>query len=455
MAAITHTLDKHIAKAVLMCAVTSARTLTTAELSQGLKLDINTVLPSAKSAVEGLCGQLVAIDQDSGLIDLIHPTVREFLVFEAAGEFAASTSLAPERIVLICLQLLCSSGMRHPRNRRLLSQARPPASPFLDYALTRFSEHIASASSENEKLLAAIDPFLRTNMLSWIERLAVEGNLHPVMRASKNLKSYLDRRGKYQSPLNNQDRTILVLGAGPGIGRCVASLFASKRYKNVVLIARRAANLLVEKKAVETIVGHGRVNVRTYAVDTTRTEELFKALDDADAAFGKPEVVFYNAARVRPSTFFAHPVEDIEYDLKITVSALYTVSQRYMPHLVSLAKMNKTAAHHRGSTTTSESEAARPALIVTSSALPHQPIPQLFSLSLAKAAQRNLVQSLSLAYASEGVRVGVVTVAGPVSAEDEERSPRNIALKSWDWFDGDSNDNGGGGEREPCFEVVI
>lgn len=115
-------------------------------------------------------------------------------------------------------------------------------------------------------------------------------------------------------------KTILVLGAGPGIGRCVASLFASKRYNNVVLVARRADQLAVEKRAVEQAVSR-QVNVKTYAVDTTNTEELLEALDDADAAFGQPEVVFYNAARVIPSEFFVHPVEDIEYDLKVSVSS--------------------------------------------------------------------------------------------------------------------------------------
>ncbi|KAK4154703.1 hypothetical protein C8A00DRAFT_42579 [Chaetomidium leptoderma] len=200
----TITLDKHIAKAVLMWAATSARRLTAAELSEALKLDINTVLPSIKSAVEGLCGQLVAIDRDSGLIHLIHPTVREFLLSDAAGEFAISQPPAHERIALACLHLLSSNEMRPPRNRRLLARARPPASPFLNYALTQFSEHIAAASTENDRLLAAIDQFFKTNSLGWIEKLAEEGSLHSLIRASKNLKSYLDRRAKYQSPLNSQ-----------------------------------------------------------------------------------------------------------------------------------------------------------------------------------------------------------------------------------------------------------
>jgi len=227
------------------------------------------------------------------------------------------------------------------------------------------------------------------------------------------------------------DKTILVLGAGPGIGRSVTSLFASRRYNNVVLIARRAGQLAVEKRAVQDAVGR-RVNIKTYAVDTAKTEDLLQALDDADAAFGKPEVVFYNAARVLPSAIVDHPVEDIEYDLKINVSALYILSQRYIAHLVELAKVDMYS---------------RPAIIVTSSALPHNPIPQFFALSLVKAAQRNLVQSLSLTYTPEGVHVGVINVAGPVTPEDKVRNPTNIAAKTWEWFEG--------AKQKPSFEVEI
>jgi NAD(P)-dependent dehydrogenase (short-subunit alcohol dehydrogenase family) len=112
------------------------------------------------------------------------------------------------------------------------------------------------------------------------------------------------------------NKTLLVVGSGPGIGRAVTTLFASKRYSNVVLVARRAESLAAEKAAVEQAVG-SQVNIRTYAVDITDLAALSKALEDADAAFGKPECVFFNAARVLPSAFFEHDVKEIEYDLKV------------------------------------------------------------------------------------------------------------------------------------------
>lgn len=113
-------------------------------------------------------------------------------------------------------------------------------------------------------------------------------------------------------------RTLLVVGSGPGIGRAVTVLFTTKRYNNVVLVARRADSLAAEKAAVEQAVGP-QINVKTYAVDITDLAALGTALDDADASFGKPECVFFNAARVLPSAFFEHDVKEIEYDHKVRI----------------------------------------------------------------------------------------------------------------------------------------
>lgn len=199
--------EKHIAKAVLLWVVASSRKLVISELSHALKLDINAVLPSARSAVEGLCGQLVSVDHSNGLVDLVHPTVREFLLSEAAAEFSLSRPRAHERIALTCLQLLCSPELQPPRSQRQLSSQsvrKKESSPLLDYAITQFSEHVCMASSETDELLLSLDRFFRTTVLSWIEKIARKGDLHPLIRVSRNLKSYLNRRAKYRSPLNIQ-----------------------------------------------------------------------------------------------------------------------------------------------------------------------------------------------------------------------------------------------------------
>lgn len=200
--------EKHIAKAVLLWVVASSRKMSISELAQALQLDIRENLPSAKSAVEGLCGQLVSVNRDSDMVDIVHSTVREFLMSEAAGEFRISKPMAHERIALTCLKLLSSREMQPPRGRHASANPRPAPSPLLDYALTQFSEHIYGASSENDELLLAMDRFFKTNILSWIERVTLKGDIHCLIRTSKNLKAYLDRRAKYHSPLSSQVRNI-------------------------------------------------------------------------------------------------------------------------------------------------------------------------------------------------------------------------------------------------------
>lgn len=128
-------------------------------------------------------------------------------------------------------------------------------------------------------------------------------------------------------------KTLIVVGSGPGIGRSVTTLFATKRYSNVALIARRAEQLKLEQKAVEEAVGAG-VNVKTYAVDVVDSEAFIKALDDIEAQLGKPECIFYNAARVLPSELLTHDIKDVEYDFKVSIASSFgsggvDVSRKY------------------------------------------------------------------------------------------------------------------------------
>lgn len=131
----------------------------------------------------------------------------------------------------------------------------------------------------------------------------------------------------------SKSKTLVVLGSGPGNGRAVTTLFAKKRYNHVALIARRPEQLNLDQKAIEEAVGDG-VTVKTYAVDVVDSEELLKALDEIDAQLGKPECIFYNAARVLPSRLLTHDVKDIEYDFKVSMASsldccIADPSQRY------------------------------------------------------------------------------------------------------------------------------
>ncbi|KAB5572683.1 NACHT and WD domain protein [Coniochaeta sp. 2T2.1] len=202
--------EKHIAQAILLWVVSAARPLTTSELSRALKLDINVHLPSVKTAIEGLCGHMVYVDEQTDLVQLVHSTAREFLLSSECGEFGVDKHKAHERAALTCLRLLCTPEMQPPRVRRLLDHRRPerPISVLLEYAITHFSDHVFGASAESDELLVAVDKFSTITILSWIEKVVVRKDLHRLIRTARNLKGYLDRRPKYLSPLNRHVRNI-------------------------------------------------------------------------------------------------------------------------------------------------------------------------------------------------------------------------------------------------------
>lgn len=201
--------EKHIAKAILVWIVTAARPLSIVELSEALRLDINVRLPSAKTAIEGLCGQLVLVDQYTNLVSIVHTTAREFLMSEDAGEFRISKADAHERLAMTCLQLLMSPPMQPPRHRRLLhTRKEQPGSDLLRYAVVHASEHVNGGSAESDKTLVALDRLLSTTVLTWIEKLFAAKGPQGLIRVARNIKAYLDRRAKYRSPLNRHVRNI-------------------------------------------------------------------------------------------------------------------------------------------------------------------------------------------------------------------------------------------------------
>lgn len=94
------------------------------------------------------------------------------------------------------------------------------------------------------------------------------------------------------------------------------------------------------------------------------------------------------------------------------------MSQHYLPRLSSLAP----------------SSTAKPALLVTSSHLPWDPIPQLLSLSLVKAAQRTQIFALNRAYTEQGVHCGLVSVQGVVDPKNKVLSPKVIAERAVEFW---------------------
>ncbi|TID14678.1 putative NADP(+)-dependent dehydrogenase [Venturia nashicola] len=213
-------------------------------------------------------------------------------------------------------------------------------------------------------------------------------------------------------------RTIVVFGSGPGIGRSVAQEFASNGFNYVILLARNHTRLHQDKTAIEKSCKDVKVDLLT--VNLADKASLKETLAKIDLLSNDIECVFYNGARVAPSTLLEFPVEEVELDFKTTNSGLYLVAQWCIPKFQALAK---------------SSSAAKPSLLVTNSILYKNPVPAVFSLTLTKAAQRSMVECMYQTYKDGGIHCGLVSVGGEVAPENKALNPNNIARKTWGLFD--------------------
>src|SRR6195952_5171935 len=96
-------------------------------------------------------------------------------------------------------------------------------------------------------------------------------------------------------------QTVFVTGAGPGLGRAIASEFA-RLGAAIVIASRKPEHLADGQKAIEDLGGR----VTTVACDIRDPEQIAAAFDEAEAAFGLPDVLVNNAA-----ANFPVPAEDM------------------------------------------------------------------------------------------------------------------------------------------------
>lgn len=212
-------------------------------------------------------------------------------------------------------------------------------------------------------------------------------------------------------------------------------------FTHIILLSRNPVHLATSASFITSTSAN--VKVDTLPLDLADLPSIPSVLQKIEQLAPEIEVIYFNAAVVNfTETALSDPVSVLEKDFrviknlpspakpiptnpfpsplpsplnthemgrvrmltcgKVTNLALYTIAQWAIPRLQSLAQNSPTL---------------KPSLLVTNSHLPWDPIPQLLSLSLVKAAQRNMVTSFARAYGGTGVRFGLVAVQGIVSPE--------------------------------------
>lgn len=179
----------------------------------------------------------------------------------------------------------------------------------------------------------------------------------------------------------------VVIGAGPGIGRAVAERFAADGY--AITVIARSADTVDEATAA---VGSRGAAVLGLRADSTDEAGLRAALDRAVAAQGVPDVLVYNAARLRADRVGELSAAELLATLDVNVVGLATAATHLGPAM---------AARGSGS-------------ILITSGMPAVKA-EYASLSLGKAAARVYADLLAAEYGPAGIHVASVVVTDVVA----------------------------------------
>ncbi|SOD12459.1 SDR family NAD(P)-dependent oxidoreductase [Pedobacter xixiisoli] len=202
-------------------------------------------------------------------------------------------------------------------------------------------------------------------------------------------------------------KNIIIIGAGPNLSWGVAEKFAAHNF-NIGLISRSEVKL---KSQVENLKSMG-IQAMYARADAYHTGELEMAISKLASELGSVDVLFYNAAAMKYKNIIEEETEDLVNDFKITVAN----------------------AFHAVKTVYQQLKEANGAVLITGGGLAIHPNPKVGSLSLGKAALRNLSFQLHDVLRSEEIYVGTLTVNNAIQPDSDTHSPRILANKFWNMY---------------------
>ncbi|MEU3427385.1 SDR family NAD(P)-dependent oxidoreductase [Streptomyces gardneri] len=205
------------------------------------------------------------------------------------------------------------------------------------------------------------------------------------------------------------DRTVLVTGAGSGLGRAIALAFAAEGAR--VVVAGRTAGPLDATVALIEAAGGTAAAVTADVSGAESTRELVRRTVEL---FGGLDVAVNNAGVFRGGHSAADfPLEDWQTLLDINVTGVLHALQAEVAHM---------RAHGGG------------AIVNISSNLgPHVRIPGVFGYQVSKAAVSALTRAAALDHIADGVRINAVSPGASDSSMSllpgETEAEREVRMK--------------------------
>ncbi|MDE7246081.1 MAG: SDR family NAD(P)-dependent oxidoreductase [Oscillospiraceae bacterium] len=199
-------------------------------------------------------------------------------------------------------------------------------------------------------------------------------------------------------------KTIIVVGAGKGLGNGVAEKFGSNDFR-VVLMARNEEHL---RTYAADFAAKG-IEVYTQAADAANFDTFAAAFRQVVADYGTPDVLFYNVG-----------ITTADEKDKITAQ---TLVERYAVDVAGAYNCIRLVD-------TKEFAEKEGAILITGGGLALQPYADYLPLSMDKAALRAMVQALVPVLKEKGIYIGTVQVTATIGS-NEHFAPKTIAEEFW------------------------
>ena len=199
-------------------------------------------------------------------------------------------------------------------------------------------------------------------------------------------------------------KTIVVVGAGKGLGNGVAEKFGNNDFR-VVLIARSEEHL---KEYAADFEAKG-IEVYTQAADVADLDAFAETFREVVKTYGTPDVLFYNVG-----------ITVADEEVKISAQ---TLVDRYVVDVAGAYNCIKLVD-------TEEFAGKKGGILLTGGGLALQPYAGYLPLSMDKAALRAMVQALSPVLKEKGIYLGTVQVTGTIGSNDFY-APKTIAEEFW------------------------
>lgn len=195
-------------------------------------------------------------------------------------------------------------------------------------------------------------------------------------------------------------KTIVVVGAGSGLGNHIAEIFGRNGFR-VILMARREEKL----KEYVAEMQNGGIDAEYRVVDCAYNDSIRGAFQDVLQKYGVVDVLSYNAAVLQDGLPSKLAPEEQAARYQIDVVGGLCAAQQVIP-----------AQRKRG----------EGCILFTGGGLAFNPMAQYTSVSVHKAALRTLAVTLHDELRDAGIYVGIVNIKGNIGA-DEYYAPAKIA----------------------------